>query len=183
MIQKATSSEVAEVKPVQAPQGLEDVAFAPKNGTYFYYTSNSIYAQGFTKDIKTGVSKNIWQSPLTEWNVSWPTEDNIAIASRSASNVPGFLYFLSPKTGSVTKVLGNVLGLSSKISPDGKSLILSKTVDGIIKTSLYTIATGNEIPLAVDTLAEKCVFDPLVYTIIYCATPEVSPTEKYQDDW
>ncbi|MEK7192706.1 MAG: hypothetical protein AAB682_01055, partial [Patescibacteria group bacterium] len=30
---------------------------------------------------------------------------------------------------------------------------------------------------------EKCVFDPLVYTIIYCATPEVSPTEKYPDDW
>lgn len=140
---------------------------------------------GFVSNFDGSKKTQIFDTPLTQLNVQWPTANIIALTTKGTASEPGFLYFVNPTTGTFTKIIGGLNGLSALVNPDGTEVLYSRANqagNGII-TSVYNLTTGTSQNLPFDTLAEKCVWSTLQTTDLYCAIPENIPSASYPDAW
>ncbi|MDO8510127.1 MAG: hypothetical protein Q7S15_00690 [bacterium] len=154
---------------------LEQVAVRGKSLAYLSYSAVGIL--DFSK--KPYAKKNIATLPLGELILEWPRAETFALTTKSAHNNIGYLYFLNEK-GTITKVLGNIQGLTTHASPDGSALLYAN--DSLTLSILETKNNVSKV-LPVRTLPEKCVWSKKQASLIYCAAPEFLPSGDYPDSW
>ena len=167
---------------------IKEVAVSPNATKIFYLTKVGSDFIGTIEDFggkQTGVNKKqVFNSPLSEWLIQWPQDNTLYLNTKPSANVPGFLFSqVLNKASGITKILGDINGLTSNISPDPKYMVYSESVAGGIKTYLFNITTREKFVLPLTTLPEKCIWGGINKTTLYCAVPTSLPTVDYPDAW
>jgi len=165
------------------PENITQLAINPSGDKIFFLTSNLSGSTGSISKTNGLNKKNIFESPLVEWIVTWPKEETITMTTRASVNTPGFLYFLNSKTGSFDRVLGNISGLTTKTNPPATQVLYSDSTKGTPTLYLYDIKKDESKMLPWNTLPEKCVWGQNDTKSIYCAVPKSFPTGNYPDAW
>ena len=153
----------------------------PTQDAIFYLTIQGGLAVGYTNTFDFKSPKIVLDTPFSEWVTSWPEKDTIAMQTKPSANVPGYLYFFSLKNSTNKKILGNVNGLTTLISPGAKKILYSKTSAGRLELYLYDVAKDTAEKLGISTLPEKCAWINQDYA--YCAVPRTISIGAYPDIW
>ena len=136
-------------------------------------------AVGVTYSFKSNTKVQVFDSPFTEWLSFWPKDNLITVTTKPSANVPGFMYAINPDKKDFNKILGNINGLTTLTSPDGKMVLYG---DNNLSLNIFNIKTGNSTLLGIKTLPEKCTWNKISDTI-YCAVPKFIDRAQYPDSW
>jgi len=185
---KATSTSEAELKGLALPSTISEVAVSSAEDKIFYLNdlgNNSV--EGVVADFSNKNQKKIFELPFGEFNISWPTKDNIALLTKPSAKADGHLYFLNSKTGTLTKILGEIKGLTANVSPGGEKIVFSGVGRGGMESKIYDLKSNIISELGFATLADKCVWgkknNPPVGRMVYCAVPARISGSNQPDDW
>lgn len=127
-------------------------------------------------------STTILSSPLKEWLLSYPTDSKAIITTKPSGITYGYSYILNTQTGSLTKLIGNILGLTVLPNKDA-SMYLIGQASSALKMFYITSSIQTLNNISINTLPEKCVWSHNSSDTIYCAVPTRIPNAIYPDDW
>jgi len=168
-----------EVKGSFLPENISDISVAPDASKIFYLFNIADNAAGVTFTLQTNTKVQVLDSPFTEWLSFWPNNKMITVTTKPSANIPGFMYAINPDRKDFNKILGNINGLTTLTSPNGKMVLYS---DNNLSLNVFNINTGNSNLLGVNTLPEKCVWGT-ASDIVYCAVPKFIGRGQYPDSW
>ena len=188
LIPQATTTD-SQVTPFalrgkKLPSTVIGYAVSPKKDKLFMLTQEDGSGVGYVSNLDGSGVTRIFTTPLTQINVAWPSDSIIAVTTKGSALYSGYLYFVNPKTGTWTKILGPAAGLSTAVSHDGKYVLWSATGQSSnIITGIYSVAKKTSIDAGVATLADKCAWGNSFTSVIYCAVPSSLASATYPDDW
>ena len=137
----------------------------------FFLVKNPDSSSGFISNFDGSKKKQVWNSDIKELSSQYIDEKTIALTTRPAQNVPGFLYLVNTTNGGVKKALGDISGLSANISPDSSKIIYLEQVEDAY-TTVYDLKTKIYTPTTPVTFPEKCAWSKKDKDIVYCAVPK-----------
>lgn len=174
--------KVADVSGEFLPENIDslDVSYDGKNLFYFNPVTNGV--SGIAYNFATKSKKEVWRTPFTEWIVDFASESKINITTKASEKAPGFSYTLDSKTSSFSRNLGNINGLTTLMSPDGKKVLYAEAQDGGISTYILDLTTQKVSSISPSAIPEKCIWTKDSMKI-YCASSVKSPKFVYPDDW
>lgn len=169
---KATSTSEAELKGLALPATVSEIAVSPAEDKIFYLNSlGNDMTEGVTADFSNKNQKKIFELPFGEFNINWPTKDNIALLTKPSAKAEGYLYFLNAKTGALTRILGGIKGLMTVVSPDGEKIVFSGIGQNATEAKIYNVKSKTISNLGFAALADKCAWGEKNKNMIYCAVP------------
>src|SRR3989344_2983511 len=185
---KATSTLEAELKGLALPVTVSEIAVSPAEDKVFYLSNaGDELTEGVVADFGNKNQKKIFELPFGEFNISWPAKDNIALLAKPSAKADGYLYFLNSKTGTLTRILGGIKGLTAVVSLDGEKIIFSCIGQDGTESKIYDLKSNIISELGFATLADKCVWgkknNPPVGRMVYCAVPARISGSNQPDDW
>ena len=126
----------------------------------------------------------IFSNPLIQVSVDWPSDTTVTVTTKGSAAFNGYMYFVNPKSGVWTKVLGPIRGLGAVASHDAKNILYSMTGENNdVSTYIYNITKGTTQDAVIRTMAEKCAWGNLIKTVVYCGVPSPGVSGTYPDDW
>jgi len=158
-------------------------ASSPDKSRLFMLINENGNGVGYVSSFSGQNTVKIFTTPLTQINAEWPADNIIAITTKGSASYPGYLYFVSPKTGVWTKMLGPLGGLSAKVSRDGKHILASANTKGAVATRIYTVTPFSSEDAVIRTLADKCAWGNLYKDMVYCGVPTEIVSGTYPDGW
>lgn len=180
--EKEAFSKLADVDGEFLPQNISYVDVSPDKKSFTYLNPISGGISLVTQDFKSGSKKEIWQSPFTEWIIDWGSSNRLSLTTKASGLVEGFSYSFNIKDRSFVKELGELDGLTTLASPDGKKILYSALENGGLKTYLYDRASNSSEEVSPQALPEKCVWTK-DSSEIYCAAGIKGVAYTYPDDW
>jgi len=156
---------------------------SPNKQNFAYITEAGPSSSVFIDNFKKNERKEIFNSPIKEWLLDWPSENKILLITKPSATENGFAYLLDTKTGILNKILGNIKGLTVKVNSSADNVLYSETERSTVILRTKNLGTGETKRVALSTLPEKCVFSSVEKNIIYCGAPNYSISAKYPDDW
>ncbi len=172
-----------EVKGSFLPDNVEDIAVSPDTSKIFYLfkigdNPNERMA-GVVLNLLNNKKIQVFDSPFTEWLSFWRANNAITLSTKPSASVPGYMYGMDSAGKNLTKVLGEINGLTTQESPNGKLILYG---DSNLSLNIYNTDTRNSTLVGVKTLPEKCVWGS-GNDIIYCAVPKSIDAGSYPDTW
>lgn len=147
----------------------------------FAVFENSSGSDLIISDPNGGSARTVLASSVRSW-VPLQSSTGLFVQTAPAAEGAGFLYQII--NGALTRVVGPIPGLASKISDEGDYVLVSGTQQARATTlALFDVTKGELVATVVDTFAEKCVFESEDATRVYCGVPAVFPDGEYPDDW
>lgn len=175
-----TPSGFLPTEEVYLPDSVPFMSMAEDNSDSLFYLNGK---NGLVTTSTNAAASNIFSSVFTEWLPQYPNQKLVTLTTRPSADVPGHMFFVDTKTKAVTKVLGNINGLTTLTNHDGKLVLYSETKDNAPQLSLYDVTKKISIPLYLRALPEKCVWGIKNPTLAYCAVPQTVPQGTYPDQW
>lgn len=152
------------------------------NNRIFYLEDVSGGSRGFLSNFNGGNIRQIWSSPIREFQTQDVNSNNVALFTKPYPNINGFLYFINTNSGSSRKILGNIPGLTVLVSPDASNVItLSQSNTNIF--SVYNVSENENVQLNPVTFPEKCVWSKKNTKIFYCAVPKETLSSTSLVSW
>jgi len=145
--------------------------------TLFPGTTGSV---GTLSDADGSNAHTLFSSVLSALTVH-PTTGDLFATNKPSSQLDGYGFQISRKTGAFSRILGPLRGLSVLPNPDGTSLLYSYTDGGVYHLRVLDLATRASTALPVATLAEKCAWTADGKSV-YCAVP-TNLSGNLPDDW
>lgn len=110
-----TSSEFSDMTGVFTSPNIKQLAVTPSGNKVFALMekNNGLGSYGTTLNFDGSGKKQVFDSPLYQWNISWPKESLITFTSKPSYKSDGYLFFFNTQTSSMDKVLGDILGLTT----------------------------------------------------------------------
>lgn len=176
-----TSTDEKTLLLSDLPLNIFQLVVSPNKDKIFYITNEQ--NRGVISRPNGANKINVFDSQLKEWLAVWPTTNSIVITTKASGFAQGFSYLLNPDTRSVTRLLGDILGLTTLPSPDLSKILFSYSTRGSIKLSLYDRKTNEYTDLIYNTLSEKCVWSKKEKDVIFCAVPKNIAFDTYPDVW
>jgi len=173
------TTENNEIKGVFLPEDIKDISLASDISNIFYLFNFGDNTIGTTMNLATKNKAQVFESAFSEWLSFWPNNKMITLTTKPTSLFPGYMYVLDLTNKNLRQVLGNINGLTTLTSPDGKLVLFG---DNTVSLSVYNLNTKSSNLLGVKTLPEKCVWGKLS-DFIYCAVPKFTGTSQYPDVW
>ncbi len=167
------------------PQIITSIALSPKRDRYATVVKGSTGGSVvYITDFATGKKREVYRSPLAEWNLLWPNESTLTLETKGSSRVRGTILSINTQTGAATRILGNIAGLTSLPSPSLSYVLSSESrEDGGINLFRYTPKSGDRTPLSFDTFPYWCVWAQKTEGLLYCAAPDTIPSVSFPDAW
>ena len=164
---------------------IREIVLSPRGNRIFYITRENDSAIGHTADLKNKGARQVYRSPFGEWALAWPREDTVALTTKPSESVRGHLYFLNTSSGALTKVLGDISGLTTLVDPGSLNLVYSEKAKIGNGLFMYFFNRSNRTTsiLPIQTLPEKCVWSKKTIGLIYCGVPNTLPSGEYPDSW
>jgi hypothetical protein len=175
----ADGTETNEVKGSFLPENISDISISPDLSKMFYLFNTQENAIGTTSGTLGDKKIQVFDSPFQEWLAWWPNPSMITLTTKPSSGVPGYMYAVDPSKKDFNQILGNISGLTTLASPDGKLVLYA---DSNLSLGVYNIKSRSSNSLPVRTLPEKCTWG-LKSDIVYCAVPKYLDTVSYPDAW
>ena len=164
------------------PANIIDISLSKNKTRFFYLIKSNNTVQGIVRNFETGLYQNVFNHQLTEWLSDWDANDNIYLTTKASYVTTGAMYQLNTTNKTITKVLGGILGLTTKISPDGKKVLYSISSETGPRLMVYSIKDNSSVDLDTYGLPEKCTWSQN-NIMIYCAAPNVVKGKQYPDVW
>ncbi len=166
------------------PDGILHAIVSNDGKTVFYVKKDAASKKlfGYSGELRNSGAKKVFEHDFTEWLPVRFDGKVVWLQTKSSKDAPGYLYTLNISTGSLQKILGDIKGLTTLPSPDGKKILYSESTRGSFKTFLYDVASSESVLFPVATLPEKCAWQSTGGGV-YCAVPERIPTGDYPDAW
>lgn len=172
-----------EIKGSFLPENIRDLSLSPDGSKIFYlFDSRSTLGDslvGTILNLATNKKVQIFDSPFTEWLSQWPNNNIISLSTKPSAGIPGYMYTMDSGGRNLSKILGNINGLTTLGSPNGKLILYG---DNSLSLYLHHTDTGNSDLIGVRTLPEKCTWNKMS-DAIYCAVPKSIDTSGYPDVW
>ncbi|TAK57461.1 hypothetical protein EPO17_01935 [Patescibacteria group bacterium] len=163
---------------------MQSLALSPKKNRVTYLTPNEAGGVvGIVSQTDGSKKVQVFDSALKNWNLSWPTENILTFTTKPSSSAPGFLYFVSTVTNTMTKILGGINGLTTLTNTDANKVLFGTSLGGGLTLSVYDIKNAVKQDLSLITLPEKCVWSKKEKEVVYCGVPLSIPSDKYPDAW
>lgn len=162
-------------------ENISDISISPDTKNIFYLLPSQDGVSGITASFAGGRKAQIFSYPITEW-LSYYTSRGILLAVKPSADIPGFVYTLSAGTGDITKLFGNVTGLTVLPSGDQSRVLYSQTARGRVLLNVFAERNKPALSVSPTTLPEKCAWakDNI---IVYCGMPISFPSASYPDAW
>jgi len=153
---------------------IKDIAWSPQGDQIAYqYTNENTDVNNISIASPNGENwKNILNVRMKNVNLDW-AKSGISFYEKPSGLTESSLFLANPLTGSLSKILSNIYGLSVKWSPEGDKLLYSKTNKGGDNIGLYVALKdgSNETSLELSGFVEKCVWSQDNRTV-FCAVPK-----------
>jgi Tol biopolymer transport system component len=164
---------------------VTSVAGSPAENKMFYLQKDFVAGKtiGNTATFDNKSIKTIFSSLFGEFNTSWVNKDTVGLLTKPSGAVPGQYYALGAKDGKLSKIVGNINGLTAIASPDLSGVVYSESSRSGITTRVKNILTGDVKDLDQTTFADKCVWSKKEKDIIYCGVPIYIESYLYPDAW
>ena len=138
---------------------------------------------GFTSNFDGTNKKNIFDSSILYWNISWPKENIITFTTKSNSKDIGLLYFFNTQTYSMDRILGNIIGLSTVVNNTADLVAYSYSSNSSFALDVYDVKNKISKNFKISTLADKCIWGSNNIKILYCAIPQSITEGDYPEVW
>lgn len=125
--------------------------------------------------------KDIFKSPLREWLVYWTENSTVYLQTKASGAVSGFLYKLDQREGRLSRIIGDIPGLTASVSPNNKFVLYSMSTEEGFITRLLDLEKNTTATVNISILPEKCAW--LKDNNLICAGNTVIPPAKYPDSW
>jgi hypothetical protein len=165
------------------PDNISELVAGPSGDKIFYLTETVDGASGILANGDGAKPARIFSSPLREWLPQWEGGTVIYLTTKASSKAPGYIFSIDSTTGSQTKILGGIFGLTTNSNQKNSKLLYSDSEQDGFHLFTYDLKakTSEELPLK--TLAEKCAWDNLATDIVYCGIPKNPGQAEYPDSW
>ncbi|MDO8566702.1 MAG: hypothetical protein Q7R58_00930 [bacterium] len=162
------------------PQNLSDISVSSTSILTLSSGVNGSIAS-LSRTDGTRLSE-IFTTPLSSLRISFAGKNQYFAYTKPSARVSGSA-FLIDSAGGFSRVAGPKNGLVAKASPSGRWVLVSHVNGGVMQMGLVNTLTGENLPLPVTTIADKCVWT-MNDSAIYCGIPvSPSPNFNYPDDW
>jgi len=178
----ASSTTPYEIKGKYLSPNITEIAISPAADKIFTWNIENGKGIGYISAFDEKSKVKIIETPLNQVNIDWPETSTVLITTKGSGVANGYAYSANTKTGDSTKIIGNIVGLSAKMSSDGKKLIYSSGGTSI-STKILDIKTSTSTEVIFSTLVDKCVWSKLNINELFCAVPTDLPNGIYPDDW
>jgi hypothetical protein len=182
---------------VPVPEENTDNSRTQKNGVYLPDDISTLSVSPDTKSIirmtKEGATsvlsnttttntthKELLRNSFQEWLVS-SNSQNIYLQTKASGTTTGFLYSLDQTKKRLSRVLGNIQGLTTSVSPLGTYILYSESTASGFNTKILTTKSGAIRNIGISILPEKCVWTKDENLI--CAGGGDISKATYPDDW
>lgn len=142
--------------------------FSVLGSNLFSITTTETSSSGFTSSMAGVGGKQIWNSPIRELLPQFVNGTTVALTTKPYSGINGYLYFVDTTNGGVKKILGDIDGLSTLVSPDGKKVLALSQI-GTDRMISYTVSDRSVQNLNPVAFPEKCVWSKKDTNVLYCA--------------
>ncbi|MBP6974408.1 MAG: hypothetical protein KBB54_00510 [Candidatus Pacebacteria bacterium] len=177
-----TESEFSKILTTKdLPIQISQVAISPSKTQLFSISPSGV--RGILSKIDGGSTVGIFDTPYREWIPSWPEEKNIVLTTRASGFAPGFAYILNTPTRQITRILGNIYGLTTLTSPDLSKVLFSSSERGTFTLNYLNRKDSSISNLSFKTLPEKCIWSKKDRNVLFCAVPENIAFSTYPDVW
>lgn len=169
---KALPADTISISP--SPTDDELVVLSPENNTFKITTIKSDLSE----------SKKIITTKIPDLFLDWHSGNSVALKTKPSGLAWGLLYNLDLKTKKISRILGNVYGLTSLFSPSGKKVLISETEEDGFSLKLRAINLEKNTQSAVNqlTLPEKCAWSQDDRTL-FCGVIKTQNDYLMPDDY
>ena len=163
------------------PYNVINLAISPDSKSVVRLTKESGSGVITTSSIIDKNRNEILRIPFSEWVVSWPNQKTVFLQTKAASVADGFLYSIDTTEKRLKKVIGNIKGLTTNVSPSGTYVIYSESSGAGFTTRILNTKTGVIRNLGLSILPEKCAW--LKNEELICAGNTAVEEAAYPDAW
>lgn len=181
VLASTSEGEIKTLETKDLPIQISQVAISPSKTQLFSVMESGI--RGILSKVDGGSTVGIFDTPYREWIPTWPEEKNISLTTKASGFAPGFSYLLNTATKGVTRVLGNIYGLTTLVSPDLSKVIYSASGQGTFSLNYLDRKEDIITELSLKTLPEKCIWSKKEKSVLFCAVPENIAFSTYPDVW
>lgn len=134
-----------------------------------------------TTDTKNEARKELIKNPFEQWLVSWGGA-SVYLQTKATAFADGFLYRIDAQNKRLVRILGDMRGLTTSVSPKGTYILYSESRQGSgFISRVYETKTGITKGLSVIVLPEKCTW--LLNEDLICAGSDSVAPGNYPDEW
>ncbi|HEY4496190.1 MAG TPA: hypothetical protein VJC04_02425, partial [Candidatus Paceibacterota bacterium] len=177
------SSTEKNLGGVYLPQKISALIISPDKNKMFYLYPTSGGSAGILANADGSQKTLVFESPLSQWLADFVDNKTVTLTTKPSVNAVGFAYLLNTTNGSMGKILGDIFGLTTLVSPDKKLILYSESLSNTFRAKIYNLAEASATNFNLQTLPEKCVWSRIETTVIYCAAPKSVPSCNYPDCW
>ena len=182
----STSTDASVTLPTKIrflPDAIVDVAASPDGTSIAYMLKTSSGVDGYIAKADGTGSKKTFVLPLSQVLLSWPSPGNLLVQTKSAAGVPGMLFSVEIKSGSVTPLVYGA-GITATADRAFSKVVYQLVPDtGLRSSYAHDVKTGADRALSFDPYPEKCAWSPSAISIAFCATPLAYVPLNYLDLW
>lgn len=162
--------------------GITDLSLSNDKTKYFFITDNKDGSVGTIRTFGTAVKNIVFSSPFTEWLSQWGTGSKIYLTTKPSYAVSGNLFALDTTNMTMSKILSDVIGLTTLVSPDQRLVLYNTSTANGPKLSIFDTNDHTSKDLNISSLPEKCVWSNDSINV-YCSVPNVIVGYQYPDYW
>lgn len=164
------------------PENITDASVSLDKTKFFYLTESSTGVVGTIGTFGNTKRDIVFSSPFTEWLSDWDSSQRVYLTTKASYAAQGSVFLLNEANKTITKILGGIWGLTTKISPNGEFVLYSTNTETGPRLSIFNIKENSSKDLDTYGLAEKCVWSKNSVNV-YCAVPNVIEGSAYPDSW
>jgi hypothetical protein len=187
---KTTFNKIVTSTSTEPTLAQNDISTAVNDFTYNKKTNglvfsikqsgiSSIYTSNFDKSNQ----KLITTLYFSDFLIDPISATEILLTTKASQTALGYSYILNTTTGILTKILGDIPGLLTKVSSDKKYYVYSRSDFSRPSFHILNTATKQDSLATIDTLPEKCVFSQTNIDELYCFGALIYKSGQYPDDW
>lgn len=175
-----TSQNPGALSGTDLPRNIISIAGTQDSNTIAYVAPYNGGSAVYTADRSGANTKRIWESPLSEWHITW-MGDSLLLTQKAGNAAPGYAYSLS-LSGVATIRIANVPGLTTVGNISG-DILYGSALDNDVQLAGIASSKSDLITPPFKTLPEKCVWGSVNTSVVYCAVPKTLPDATMPDSW
>jgi hypothetical protein len=163
------------------PDNIIQSVVSPDGTTVARLTRDSSGALLSLTSLTNTKKVDLLRTSFSEWILQWPTTKTLYLQTKASAQVPGYLYKMDTTEKRLRRVLGDINGLTTLVSPSGTYILYSQQGNNSFVTRLLNTKTNTTTTLSVAVLPEKCTW--LANEELLCAGGTTVPEAAYPDAW
>lgn len=176
-----TITTTGPVKLQFFPNGIRQIAVSPDGASAAYLVPAASGVDGYVAKADGTGSKKLFNLPLTQLLLSWPSASTMLAQSTSAASVPGVVFSIDAKSGGTLPLI-YAPGITATADATFATVVY-QTVGTNRAAYARDTKTGNNIPLSFSPSPEKCAWSVVASSTMYCATPLTYTEPDFLDFW